>query len=44
MKPSQVAEVVVTLGLVSEADTTELMLHADRVCAMLTRLVKRHCT
>ena len=39
-----VAEVVVTLGLVPEADTTELMGHADRVCAMLTRLVKRHST
>jgi len=39
-----VAEVVVTLGLVPEADTTELMHHADRVCAMLTRLVKRHST
>jgi four helix bundle protein len=39
-----VAEVVVTLGLVPEADTTELMRHADRVCAMLTRLVKRHST
>ena len=39
-----VAEVVVTLGLVVEADTTELMRHADRVCAMLTRLVKRHST
>jgi four helix bundle protein len=37
-----VAEVVVTLGLVPEADTTDLMHHADRVCAMLTRLVKRH--
>ena len=39
-----VAEVVVTLGLVPEADTTDLMHHADRVCAMLTRLVKRHST
>ena len=39
-----VAEVVVTLGLVPEADTTELMHHADLVCAMLTRLVKRHST
>jgi len=39
-----VAEVVVTLGLVAEADTTDLMRHVDRVCAMLTRLVKRHST
>ena len=39
-----VAEVVVTLGLVPEADTTDLMHHADRVCDMLTRLVKRHST
>ncbi len=39
-----VAEVVVTIGLVPEADTTDLMRHADRVCAMLTRLVKRHST
>ena len=39
-----VAEVVVTLGLVPEADTTDLLHHADRVCAMLTRLVKRHST
>ena len=39
-----VAEVVVTLGLAAEADTTELLSHADRVCAMLTRLVKRYCT
>ena len=35
-----VAEVVVTLGLVPEADTTELMRHADRVCAMLTRFAQ----
>ena len=39
-----VAEVVVTLGLVAEADTTQLLSHADRVCAMLTRLVKRYST
>jgi hypothetical protein len=29
---------------VPEADTTDLMHHADRVCDMLTRLVKRHST
>ena len=40
----EAGEVVVTLGLVPESDTTELMHHADRVRAMLTRLVKRHST
>ena len=36
------AEVAVTLGLVSRGDVVELLGIAGRVCAMLSRLVRRH--
>lgn len=36
------AEVVVTLELVARGDVGELLSIAGRVCAMLSRLVRRH--
>ncbi len=36
------AEVLVTMGILSEATASAILTRADRVCAMLTALIKRH--
>ena len=35
-------EVLMAMGLVSPHEANEILHHADRTCAMLTRLIQRH--